>query len=74
MERLTNHLELPTVFKDVIRLNLGGLLVSVSMDRSILVQLLANRLLLGFWLLVDISAVSSIMVFGEFIRDVFRVS
>ena len=35
VERLTDQLELLTIFKEVIRLELAGLLVSVHMDRTL---------------------------------------
>ena len=74
IERFTDQLELPTLFKEAIRLKMTGLLIFVSVDREVLVQLLANSFFLRLWLPVAVSAVSSVTIFGEFNRDEFRVS
>ena len=71
IERLTEQLEFPAVSKGVIRLKLAGLLVPVSVDCAVLIQLLANWFFLRLWLPVAISAVSSVAVFGKFSRDKF---
>ena len=47
-ERFADQLDLSTVLKEVIRLELAGLLVSVRMDRAVFLQLLADWFFLGF--------------------------
>ena len=69
IERFADQLNLSTVFKEVIRLELAGLLVSVSMARAVFLQLLANWLFFDFRLPVAAPAVSSFAIFGKFSRN-----
>ena len=74
IECLTDQLELSAVSKGVIRLKLAGLLVPVSVDCTVLIQLLTNWFFLRLWLPVVISAVSPVAVFGKFSCDEFCFS
>ena len=62
-------LHLSTVPKSVISLEFPSLLIPISMDRAIFIQLLVDRFFFDPWLPVAITAVPAITAFGEFSCD-----